>query len=63
MGDGFWRSPVGHEIAWRQRGMWTRYLRVEGEPEQKASRGSRHRAALRLNATWWINCLSSINTR
>jgi hypothetical protein len=45
MVDSFWSSPAGREIGWRSRGMRTRYLRIESEPEQKGSRGSRDRSA------------------
>jgi hypothetical protein len=43
--DSFWRSTAGPEISWRRWEMRTRYLRSEGEPEQKTRRGSRYRAA------------------
>lgn len=45
MVDRFWSSPAGREISWRRRGMRTRYLSIESEPEQKGRRGSRYRAA------------------
>jgi len=45
MVDSFWSSPTGRQIAWRLRGMRTRYMRIDGEPEQKSGRGSRNRSA------------------
>jgi hypothetical protein len=45
MVDRFWSSPAGCEIGWRERGMRTRYLSIESEPEQKGRRGNRDRSA------------------
>lgn len=36
---GFWNSPVGREIRWRQRWLRTRRLWIDGEPERKGRRG------------------------
>jgi hypothetical protein len=45
MRDGFWEGPTGRQILWRRRWLRVRRLSLEGEPEQKARRGSGYRSA------------------